>query len=223
MEHYVDGFRLDALQATNKDLNEKKLIPKDLTYGEKAPEIIKAVFEDKDTFLIMECFDPTMGNLTEYYANVGVDFVMNVQIKEQAEHEENYLIRQIANETKSEHYMLDLESHDSPRFPSRGIEPENEIWIMFNSNAKGICLYQGQELALYNPSSKDLTTEMLIDLDAETAMRVKMGEDPEDLRPNSRANARIPIPLLEYSRQEQNHNSYLNLTKRWIQLWRKRP
>ena len=44
--------------------------------------------------------------------------------------------------------MLDFESNKSVRFPTRGIEPENAIWRMFNSDAQNICLYQGQELGL---------------------------------------------------------------------------
>ena len=117
--------------------------------------------------------------------------------------------------------MLELESHDSPRFPSRGdITPEGMIWSMFNSDAEGICLYQGQELGLNNPTKEQLPDARLLELDAQTAMRYIKGESLDALRPLSRANARVHLPMKEYAKQEQNPSSYLNLTKDWIHRWR---
>ena len=81
-------------------------------------------------------------------------------------------------------------------------------------------LYQGQELGLTNPSKKELSDNILLALDVQTAMRFIMGEDLDDLRPVSRANARIKLPLEAYESQLQNPSSYFNLTKRWIERWR---
>ena len=116
--------------------------------------------------------------------------------------------------------MLDLESHDSPRFPSRGKTPADAIRYLFDTGAEAVCLYNGYELGLDNPTEEELTPYMMYHLDAQTAMRFDRGEDLEALRPKSRANARVPLPWDEYEKQEQDPSSYLNLTKAWIKRWK---
>ena len=170
----------------------------------------------------MECFDPTYGGLTKFYSeDTPVDFVMNVLVKDLFPSEGQYELNKVINASCSDdHFMLDLESHDSPRFPSRGMTPEEVIWTMFCSDAEGICLYQGQELGLDNPTKKELPDEKMLALDAETAMKAARGQSLDELRPHSRANARIPLPLEEYRFYDQNY--YLNLTKTWIERWKSR-
>ena len=229
----VDGFRLDIPQVINKDFLADKLRFRDLLIGTQATDVINAVFAGhEDLFLMMECFDPEFGEVTNYYIdNTLVDFVCNVLIKDEIVHGELGFIGLIKKQSQNHHFLLDLESHDSPRFISREIvdergkliretNPEDAIWYLFNFNAEGVCLYQGQELGLDNPSKEDLPDELMLKLDTQTAMRYVMGEDPDNLRPYSRANARIPLPLDEYERQIKNPSSYFNLTKRWIQRWR---
>ena len=218
----VDGFRIDFPQGINKDFEKMTLDLDDLLYGHKAVEVINAIFDGReDLFLMMECFDPTMGDIVNYYTeNTSVNFVSNVLTKEEIARGELEFLGLIERQAKNPRYMLELESHDSPRFPSRGATPEDMIWSMFNSAAEGICLYQGQELGLENPTKSNLPDKKLLALDAQTSMRYIKGENIDALRPLSRANARIPIPLDEYSRQEQDPSSYLHLTKRWIQRWR---
>lgn len=218
----VDGFRLDIPQAMNKDLSSQDLELSDLLFGHQATEIINAIFKSRtDLFLMMECIDPTNGELVDYYANnTPVDFVLDVGLKDKVEKSENTFLNSLDQLCRSPHFMLDLESHDSPRFPSRGITAENMIWWMFNSNAKAICLYQGQELGLNNPTKEELPDEIMLALDARTAMMVKHGESIDNLRQTSRANARISLPLRKYQKQEQDPGSYLSLTKAWIRHWK---
>ena len=78
---------------------------------------------------------------------------------------------------------------------------------MFNSDAEGICLYQGQELGLNNPTKEQLPDARLLELDAQTAMRYIKGEGLDALRPLSRANARVHLPMKEYAKQEQNEDA----------------
>lgn len=221
--HLVDGFRLDVPQAINKDFTRESLDFPDLIYGSQAAEVINAIFPSggQPIFLMMECFDPTMGDIVDYYtAETQVDFVLNVLLKDEIESSELDLYDSLKYLTRNKHFMLDLESHDSPRFPSRGISPEDEFWYMFNSRAEGVCLYQGQELGLYNPSKKELPDETMLILDVQSAMRFIKGEDVDALRPLSRANARIPLPLDKYNEQDKDPCSYLNLIKDWIARWR---
>ena len=221
-EHNVDGFRLDVPQSINKDLSADEFQFEDALFGDQAIEVINAVFQGRENlFLIMECFDPTMGELVKRYVDsTPVDFVMNVLLKDEVNHGSKKFLESLNQQAQIPGFMLELESHDAPRFLSRGITPEEEIWWMFNSEVEGVCLYQGQELGLTNPSKKELSDNILLALDVQTAMRFIMGEDLDDLRPVSRANARIKLPLKAYEFQLQNPSSYFNLTKRWIERWR---
>lgn len=229
-DHGVDGFRLDIPQGINKELTWSEPELTDFLFGDRAAQVLNALFGGVDCTLIMECLDPTMGELVEYYlSNTPVDFVFNMALKDQITQGELKFLSLIERQAKIPGFMLELESHDAPRFPGREISyedgqirrvtPEDAIWYMFRSSAQAICLYQGQELGLANPTREELPDHRLVSLDAQTAMRFRAGELLQDLRPTSRANARIPLPLEEYARQEQTPSSYLALTKDWIHRW----
>lgn len=223
-EHNIDGFRLDVPQGINKDFSKEVLGFSDLLFGEQAAKVLNAVFppeKSHDIFLMMECFDPTYGELVEYYyKNTAVNFVLNVLVKDAILDSEENFKKVLKKSTAVEGFMLDLESHDSARFPSKGIEAEDAIWYLFNNDAEGVCMYQGQELGLNNPTKEELPDELMLKLDAQTKMRFEAGDSLDDLRPLSRANARIPIPDDEYLRQQKNPDSFLNLTTNWIERWK---
>lgn len=82
-------------------------------------------------------------------------------------------------------------------------------------------MYQGQELGLKNPRPENLSLEEMCELDVQTALKLEAGEDPEEVRRLSRANARVPLPLEEYAIQEKNSGSSLNIYKKAIQEWKK--
>lgn len=217
----VDGWRLDVPQSINKDFASDHMEFKDLLFGYKAAEVINAVFKGKNTFLMMECFDPSYGGLTEYYAeNTPVDFVLNVMVKDAISEGEDYFQKVIKSSAKNSHFMLDFESHDSPRFPSRsGFAPEKSLRILFESGAEGICLYQGQELGLYNPNPRELTDKQMLDLDAQTLMKFRQGENLDDLRPNSRANARISLDISNYI-NVVTESEIFKITRNWVEHWK---
>ncbi len=220
--HGVDGFRLDFPQAINKDINQLEMQVPDLLFGSRATEVINAIFSEKENpFLMMECLDPTYGGLTEYYyENTHVDYILNTKIKDAFSESKEEFEKIISSASSDSGFMLDLESHDSPRFPSRGVSAQKAIDYLFGSGAEGVCLYQGQELGLINPSKKDLPNKKMLELDAWSKMRAEKGEPLDDIRPKSRANARIPLPLEEYRRQLYDPNSILNYTKTWIDRWK---
>lgn len=221
-EHGVDGFRLDVPQSINKNFDLNQLEFKDLLYGKQATQVLNALFGGTDCFLMMECFDPTYDELTKYYLdNTPVDFVLNVALKDKIADGEGEFLHALGGQVENPGFMLDLESHDSPRFISRGVTPEDMIFYMFNTKANALCLYQGQELALDNPTEEELPGFKMVELDAQTRMRFRSGELIRDLRSTSRASARVILPWDEYARQEEFPSSYLNLTKKWIDYWRK--
>lgn len=217
--HYVDGFRLDIPQTINKDLRADSLKLNDLIFGARAAEVINEIFRNIDCLLIMECMDPTFGELVDYYwSETKVDYVLNILVKNEiADGEEHF--RDVLNQSvQHPGFMLDLESHDSPRFISRGVTVAEMINYLFDSGANAICLYQGQELGLDNPTEEELKNSKMIELDAMTKMQFDMGEDIADLRPISRANARVPLPLEEYDRQEKcNYSPFIQYKEK---MWK---
>ena len=64
--------------------------------------------------------------------------------------------------------------------------------------------------------------KLMLESDAQTEMRYLAGGDLDELRKTSRANARVPIPLGEYVRQEADEHSVLHYTRYLIDEWRKR-
>jgi glycosidase len=220
--HGVDGFRLDVPQSINKDFANAMSLEKMLT-GEQAMTVIKRVFDKlpKKPFLMMECLDPTFGAIVEQYvAKTPVDYCLNIMLKEERDKSSNDFNSAFNKSVAGPALMLDLESHDSPRFTSRsGMTGKEIARLMFTSKAKAICIYQGQELGLKNP--RDLTRDRMIALDAQSKIKLESGVPEEEVRKTSRANARVPLPLEEYDMQNRNKESTLNVYKDYISSWKK--
>lgn len=237
-DHDVDGFRLDVSQALNKDFSLKELGLGDLIYGDKAARVLNAIFAGdgltrpktnagERPFLMMECFDPTFGStLTEYYVQgTPVDYVLNVCLKDSIAEGMSALERNMRASAASKGFMLDLESHDSPRMPSRtDYESHMILRKMFQSGADAICLYQGQELGLKNPTRWQLPDSELLRLDAMLSGRHRLDLSGQPLSDSerllSRANARVPLPLDQYIQQERDSHSCLHAVKRLIRTWK---
>ena len=233
LEHSVDGFRLDVPQSINKDFQRDKLELNDLLWGEKSVQVVNAIFTGDDApvtrsgekpFLMMELLDPTYGDIVKMYAEKApvVDFCLNILLKDLADASAEEFYAAIRKSCNLSNFMLDLESHDSPRFASRWLQwgKLSSPGVLVSSNPQGICLYQGQELMLRNPSKKLLSDKLMLELDAQTKMRHKNGESMAKLRHASRANARVPIPLEQYAMQLQRPMSGLNRFTRMLKTWK---
>ena len=158
VKHHVDGFRLSATQAINKDLKWPDLELSSILFGGRAEEVIRAVFYDaSDLFLMMDCHDPTYGGLTDVYTeNTQIDFITNAMLKDATAEGDEEFMKIIEAACSNPRFMLDLEAHNSIRFPARIGDAEKAICTMFTSRAEGICLYQGEELGLTSPTTKPL-------------------------------------------------------------------
>ena len=224
--HKVDGFRLDVPQSINKDFSKEKLTFSDMICGTQAIEVINAIFprnQENSPFLMMECFDPMYGPVVEkYYKRTAVDYALNVLLKDNAFDEKGMYSDAFKRNIDVDGLMLDFESHDSIRFPSRGYDPKYGIRKLFDSGVEGICIYQGQELGLSNPTKEELPDKLMLELDAQTEMLYLAGGNLDELRKTSRANARVPVSMEEYARQEKDDGSILNFTKDQIDRWRMR-
>lgn len=238
-DHNIDGFRIGQAQSINQNINQGEKKFDDFLIGPQAVQAINELsnfYGGKAPFLIMDVMDPQYGRITNYYAeNTDVEFITNRMLKSAVTPKQlvdenkrtsaiDNLRKKIIKQTRSSKFMLDLESHDAPRFTSRsGLEGKEVLNFMFQPEVQAVCLYQGQELGLKNPTEAELPMLDLLNLDARAAAYVeKQHPSPESLRQNSRANARVPIPMDEYVRQEKDSDSVLNYTKKLIWEWQHR-
>lgn len=59
----------------------------------------------------------------------------------------------------------------------------------------------------------------MLDLDAQTLMRFRQGENLNDLRPNSRANARISLDISNYI-NVVTESEIFKITRNWVEHWK---
>lgn len=218
--HHVDGFHIDIPQALNRDLTTPEMDMSNLIFGDRANEIINTVFRESDSpFLLVECLDPSYGGLTRHYAQGShIDYVINSLVKEEFARNEEEAEKIIEASCLDSHFMLDLELRNN----GRKMEREEVIWTMFNSEAEGICLHQGQELGLYQEQPQDSIPEKLLENYSFEMIKVAASMNPTELLSFSRSSRCNPLPLEEYEKQLKNPDSYLNLTKKWIERWKER-
>jgi len=217
-DHGVDGFRLEFAQLLNSPIEaEPKL--EDLLVGKRAVTVINELsnlYGQKAPFLIMDCIDPN-GKVCEFYGReTDVEFFTNRLLRSTDVSRTKTLEglkKKVERFAKNPKFMLNLESHDVPRFTTRsGLSGEKIINFMFKSPAQAICLYQGQELGLKNP--ENLSIHEILSLDSRKELEhEKIRISNETLRRESCANARVPIPLDEYARQECDPDSVLIKTR----------
>ena len=226
--HDVDGFRIDVPQAINKNLDSDSCDLTELLSGNRALKVLNAVLDIPSAiaskpFLIMECIDPSHGELAERYTKESpVDYVMDVNPNAPSRMggaELDYFINAAARTSGA---MLALESHDSQRLPSLISELSAKMILcrIFRSDIEAVCLYQGQELGLKNPTERELPHSLMLRLDTRSAGWNAAGKSRGYIRAHTRANTRIAFPLDEYAYQEGDHDSCLNFVKREIKRWK---
>ncbi|MBR5647387.1 hypothetical protein IKW73_00370 [Candidatus Saccharibacteria bacterium] len=225
-ERGVDGFRLDAIQAINKDFEKEELSLGDMLIGDKACKVINAVFPDKDAqFILAECLDVSpRGDAVRYYLeNSNISCCNNILLKDSISDGLISFMEKAYEYCQIPGFMLELESHDSPRFTSRShLDGKGVFQFMFTTPTNFICLYNGQELGLKNPTKEELPDAKLLHLDVQSKMRYDAGEPMSAIRPLSRANARVKYPTKEWTRQAALPNSALLWCKYYTKEWKNR-
>ena len=231
MDYNVDGFRIDIPQSINKDFRKENWnFDDEMAHGDLSIRVLKTLFGggSKELFLIVELFDPTMtGELVKRYVDeTPVNYVLNVLLKEQmtpevaaSDAKRAQFWELVERYSRISGFMLDLESHDSCRFPSRGIDYVSEVYNMCNCNPPGICLYNGQEFGLENLSKLQLPDLKILELDAQARMRALQGVPIDQLRRTSRANARVSLPPFEELRHSALGSSRSRCTRDYISRW----
>ncbi len=245
LEHGLKGFRVDSAQLIGKDFSAT-LLPRNnlgtaaglLKYYQKSetPQILHQLFDGRDLFTFGEM---TALNTDMFNQMVAPDGPLTAGLNLTASNafdkrfgfidaspDLNRLKKSLHHWSKHPSFVAMLESHDVPRFTSRaGIDGKEALQILFGVNPRIVCLYQGQEIGTINT---ELSNNIDDYRDIQTIMRyetaIKNGQNPQDAmeiaKTTSRDNARQPIDLQEYSRQEQQTDSCLKYAINLIQEWK---
>ncbi len=137
--------------------------------------------------------------------------------------------RKLAKWSQEEKFSLALESHDTPRAPSRfGADPKVLAMLQFLLPSNFPCIYQGQELGTKNAKLSNnindypgVQSRMVYRrLRREGRTRVQA---MKQVKISSRDNARQPIDWGEYILQEKDEKSVLNFYRKLTDMWRNDP
>lgn len=208
----IDGFRIDAPQAINKDPRSKSFdFWRCLGTGlkeDKSIQVLNAIFCGVPTkMLITEIFDPDNSLSERYVKNSPVNLTMNLLLRDMG-------LEQVRKQVLPNTAIHYLESHDTNRVLSRfGINMWDEANLLCREDVNNICIYQGQEYGVKNPSPTHALEFSA--LDAEFAMKFanKSDEDIEDIVKNARANNRVSIDSYDYN--ITNRGIFTRVLKNW--------
>lgn len=245
LEHGVAGFRIDSVQLIGKNFS-KTILPRKqlgtvaglLKYymHPQTFEILHELFDGRDLFTMGEIGVPIYPMFNTLVAPHGpITAGINVMATNSIDKSFGFVDaktsldraeRSLKHWGKHPSYVATLESHDGPRFTSRAdIDGKAALDLLFGSDARIICLYQGEELGLTNPELSDNIEDYH---DIQTIMRyrtaITAGADPVEtmakLKAESRDNARQPISIKDYDDQRADPNSCFNHTRRLIENWK---
>ena len=226
----VDGFRIDAIQAANVDLNRSSMSFEDLLFGKRAIDFINAIFPSKEShpLLVAEIFDPTFGEIINYYSeNTAIDFFDNIMLKQSTIEKPSEYPSNLQKSAAHKKTIISLESHDSGRFNYSCFGPIWGVYKALLAKPKAFCFFQGEELGLENPTMSD---QEMAQLDAQFAMQyqrlIAAGGDNqqaiEEARRKSRAYNRESANriLKAYDDRDEATIRNLDLVKLCLAAWR---
>ena len=138
-------------------------------------------------------------------------------------------LRTLAKWSQEEKFSLAIESHDTPRAPSRfNAEPKTLAMLQFLLPSNYPCIYQGQEIGTRNaklsnniedyPGVQSRMIYRRLRKEGKTKAQAM-----KQVKLSSRDNARQPIDWGEYVMQESDDDSVLNFYRRLTELWRQDP
>ncbi len=244
LKHGVAGFRLDVPQLIQETMIPSPPISR-LTpisgfsryyMNPKTLTLLNGLFAGRNLYTIGEGASPFKSTLLRLVQPNGpLSAMYNVLVRESVNHHAiivpakpslSRLQRTINHWGRDERIGIILESHDHPRFTSySGYSGKAILRTLFQSRAKTIILYQGQELGLLNPKLPDNFFEyedQMFRMKVEKMVRrgYPIEEAMEKLKPTARENARVKLDLAEYARQEREQDSCLNYAKELIRNWK---
>jgi glycosidase len=137
--------------------------------------------------------------------------------------------KKLAEWTREPQLSFALESHDTPRAPSRfNANPKTLAMLQFLLPSNYPCIYQGQEIGTLNPKLGD-TIEHYPGVQSRSIYRqlIDSGKSEKEaikiVKKVSRDNARQPLNWSVYETQTNQSDSTLSFYKSLIKLWHSDP
>ena len=243
----VAGFRVDSANILAEDALRSGVLPRlsgffNYYQTKETVEILEKLLGSSKIFTIAE---PVGGDFMSHARfheltrkafdaafNIGTldvaDTFLSIKDKPRAVNYRRWF-RKLAKWSQEPKFSLALESHDTPRCPSRfNADPKVLALLEFSLPGNYPCIYQGQELGTKNPKLSDniddypgVQSRMIYRRQRKEgktkrqAMRI--------VKQMSRDNARQPIDWAEYIMQDHNPKSILNFYRQLVHLWREDP
>ena len=246
-DHGVAGFRVDSANVLAEDALKSGVLPRisgffNYYQTKETVAILEKLFCDEKIFTIAEPvggefmsrarFRELTRQAFDASFNVGTLDIADTffSIKDRL-YPVNYRkwFHTLAKWCQEDKFSLAIESHDTPRAPSRfHADPKTLAMLQFLLPCNFPCIYQGQEIGTKNAKLSN-------NIDDYPGVQSRMiyrrlrkegktkAQAMKHVKLTSRDNARQPIDWGEYVLQEANEKSVLNFYRKITKLWRTDP
>lgn len=246
-DHGVVGFRVDSANVLTEDALKSGILPRisgffNYYQTKETVAILEKLLSSSKIFTIAE---PIGGEFMSHarfreLTRKAFDAAFNVGTLDVADtflsikdrfYPLNYRkwFRKLAKWSQEEKFSLAIESHDTPRAPSRfNADPKVLAMMQFLLPSNFPCIYQGQEIGTPNA---DLSNNINDYPGVQSRMIYRRlrkegktkAQAMKQVKLSSRDNARQPIDWGEYMLQEGDEDSVLLFYRKLTQLWRTDP
>ncbi|MBO4855400.1 hypothetical protein J5500_03290 [Candidatus Saccharibacteria bacterium] len=246
-DHGVVGFRVDSANVLAEDALKSGILPRisgffNYYQTKETVAILEKLLSSSKIFTIAE---PIGGEFMSHarfreLTRKAFDAAFNVGTLDVADtflsikdrfYPLNYRkwFRKLAKWSQEEKFSLAIESHDTPRAPSRfNADPKVLAMMQFLLPSNFPCIYQGQEIGTPNA---DLSNNINDYPGVQSRMIYRRlrkegktkAQAMKQVKLSSRDNARQPIDWGEYMLQEGDEDSVLLFYRKLTQLWRTDP
>ena len=246
-DHGVAGFRVDSANVLAEDALKSGVLPRisgffNYYQTKETVSILEKLFSDQKIFTIAEPIGGELLSQARFHEltreafdasfNIGTLDVADTffSIKDRF-YPVNYRkwFHKLAKWCQEEKFSLALESHDTPRSPSRfNADPKALAMMQFLLPCNFPCIYQGQEIGTKNaklsnnindyPGVQSRMVYRRLRKEGKTKARAM-----KHVKMCSRDNARQPLDWGEFITQEADEKSVLNIYRKLSQLWHDDP
>ena len=246
-DHGVAGFRVDSANVLAEDALKSGVLPRisgffNYYQTKETVAILEKLFSNEKIFTIAEPIGGEFMSRARFHelTRQAFDASFNIGTLDSADtffsikdhlYPVNYRkwFRTLAKWCQEDKFSLAIESHDTPRAPSRfHADPKTLAMLQFLMPCNFPCVYQGQEIGTKNAKLSN-------NIDDYPGVQSRMiyrrlrkegktkAQAMKHVKMTSRDNARQPIDWGEYVLQEADEKSVLNFYRKITDLWRNDP
>ena len=243
-DHGVAGFRVDSANVLAEDALKSGLLPRisgffNYYQTKETVAILEKLLGASKIFTIAEPIGGEFMSHTRFreLTHKAFDAAFNVGTLDVADtflsikdrfYPLNYRkwFRKMAEWSQEEKFSLAIESHDTPRAPSRfDTDPKVLAMMQFLLPSNYPCVYQGQEIGTPNAKLSNNINDYPGVQSRMIYRRLRKegktrSQAMKQVKLSSRDNARQPIDWGEYILQEEDEKSVLLFYRKLIELWR---